>query len=160
MPSTKVRVEQDRCSDLPVPINDEKSFLVAPSACDRVDHSEFGRGRAAAALVAAAPAVALSDADLLAVTASLLDAMPGRTCGPKLSTLFEYVCSTCCPDGAADRAVRLELELAEYLNAWRVLPFAEASPAGLDVWAARAPLAFVRVALVACARCQRSGDVR
>lgn len=101
-----------------------------------------------------------TDADLLETVASLLAAMPGRTCGPRLSALLENVCSAYCPDGAADRAVQLELELAEYLNVWRVLRSGEVSPAGLDVWAARAPLAFVRVALVACARCQRSGGAR
>jgi hypothetical protein len=101
-----------------------------------------------------------SDADLLETVASLLAAMPGRTCGPRLSAVLENVCSAYCPDGAADRAVRLERELAEYLHEWRVLRASEASPAGLDVWAARAPLTFLRVAVVACARCQRSGGPR
>jgi hypothetical protein len=104
-----------------------------------------------------------SDADLLETAAALLAAMPGRTCGPRLSAVLENVCSACCPDPAdraAERAVRLERELAEYLHEWRVLRAAEASPAGLDAWAARTPLTFVRVALVACARCQRSGGAR
>lgn len=101
-----------------------------------------------------------SDADLLETVASLLAAMPGRTCGPRLSALLENVCSAYCPDGAADRAVRLETELVEYLHRWRVLRTGEASPAGLDGWAARTPIAFLRVAVVACARCQRSGGAR
>lgn len=97
-----------------------------------------------------------SDADLLMTTASLLAACPGRTLGPRLSQLLHLVCSVYAGDDAADRTARLEWELADYLHAWRVLRWSEDNPAALDVWAAAAPLPFVRISLLACARHQRS----
>jgi hypothetical protein len=79
--------------------------------------------------------------------------------GPRLSTLVEYVCTTYCPSEATDRAQRLELELAGYLHDWRVLRTVQVSPAGLDDWAAGAPIVFVRAAVAGCARCQ-GGEAR
>ena len=104
-------------------------------------------------------AVAPSDAELLFTVASLLAALPGPFVGPRLSTLVEYVCVTCCPAGAAERAQRLEWDLAEYLHQWQVLRAEQVSPAGLDAWAAGAPIVFLRAALAGCARC-RGGEVR
>lgn len=103
------------------------------------------------------PAVDPSDADLLTMLASLLAAMPGPRVRAPLSQVIEYVCATCDLDGAAERALRLESELAEYLAEWRVLRSAQASPAGLDAWASETPIVFLRAALVGCARCQRAG---
>lgn len=103
------------------------------------------------------PAVDPSDAELLGTLASLLAAMPGPRIGAPLSQVIEYVCATCCPMGAADRALRLESELAEYLNDWHVIRSGQVSPAGLDAWAAGAPIAFLRAALAGCARCRRAG---
>ncbi len=101
-----------------------------------------------------APAEVPSDAGLLCSVASLLAAVPGPFVGPRLSTLVEYVCTTYCPGDACARAVRLEVELAEYLHDWRVLRSAQVSPAGLDDWAAGAPIVFLRAAVAGCARHQ------
>lgn len=96
-----------------------------------------------------------SDAGLLCSVASLLAAVPGPFVGPRLSKLVEYVCTTYCPgDDACARALRLEVELAEYLHDWRVLRTAQVSPAGLDDWAAGAPIVFLRAAVAGCARHQ------
>jgi hypothetical protein len=105
------------------------------------------------------PVAVPSDAELLSTVASLLAALPGPFVGPRLSTLVEYVCVTCCPAGAAERAQRLELALAEYLHRWRVLRAGQVSPDGLDAWAAGAPITFLRAALAGCARC-RGGEAR
>jgi hypothetical protein len=94
-----------------------------------------------------------SDAGLLAAVAAVLAAVPGPFVGPRLSTLIEHVCAIHCPDDAAARAQRLELELAEYLHDWRVLRAVQVSPAGLDDWAAAAPIVFLRAAVTGCARC-------
>ena len=104
-----------------------------------------------------APADVPSDAGLLCSVASLLAAVPGPFVGPRLSTLVEYVCATFCPGDACARAQRLELELAEYLHDWRVLRAAQVSPAGLDDWAAGAPIVFLRAAVAGCARGQGGG---
>lgn len=103
------------------------------------------------------PADVPSDARLLRSVASLLAAVPGPFVGPRLSTLVEYVCATYCPSDACARAQRLELELAEYLHDWRVLRETQVSPAGLDDWAAGAPIVFLRAAVAGCARCQGGG---
>jgi hypothetical protein len=101
------------------------------------------------------------NAELLSIVASLFDAMPGERIKAPLSRLIENVCATCCPEGGADRALRLELELAEYLVGWRVIRHEQESPAGLDAWAAKTPIVFLRAAVAGCARCQRAdGDAR
>ena len=93
-----------------------------------------------------------SDADLLATTASLMQAMPGPLCGPLMSRLLELVCGTFCPGPDEDRAEQLSLALADYLWVRRVLHHDQVSPDALDAWVARTPIVFVRAALRACAR--------
>ncbi|MFC4066775.1 hypothetical protein [Actinoplanes subglobosus] len=111
-------------------------------------------------LFAVTPAVP-SDADLLNVLAGLLTARPGPSVGRRLSTLVSFVCATGCPAELAEaRALRLEQELAEYLNARHVLRTAQATPDGLDAWAAGAPIVVPRAAVIACARCQTAGGTR
>ena len=112
--------------------------------------------------VLAVDTAAPSDAELLTTLGSLLAAVPGPFVGPRLSALVSYVCATCCPgEPAGPRAQRLELELAEYLNAHHVLRTEQLSVAGLDDWAAGAPIVFLRAAIMACARCQTEpGQVR
>jgi hypothetical protein len=102
-----------------------------------------------------------SDAELLATLGSLLAAVPGPFCGPQLSRLVSYVCATCAPAEPAEwRALRLERELADFLNDRHVLNTAQATPNGLDEWAAGAPIVFLRAAVIACARCQTAGGPR
>jgi hypothetical protein len=104
----------------------------------------------------AAPALSPSDADLLNVTVSLLSAMPGSQLPQPLSDVIGYVCSIATPEGR-DRAVQLELRLAEYLNERHVLRTRDVSPAGLDAWAERAPFVVLHAAVVACARRHAGG---
>lgn len=77
----------------------------------------------------------------------------------RLSTVVEHVCEAYCQAStAAERTRRLQLALAGFLNERRVLRFGQVSPAGLDDWAATAPVIFVRAAVRACAGC--AGGVR
>lgn len=99
-----------------------------------------------------------SDAELLSTLGSLLAALPGPVMRPRLTALVEYVCVTCCPVNAVERAQRLELGLADFLHERAVLPrTGQVSPDGLDTWAAGTPITFVRAALAACARCAGGG---
>jgi hypothetical protein len=93
-----------------------------------------------------------SDSELLGMLASLLAAMPGPRLQAPLSRVIENLCSACCLDGAAELAERLERELARYLAEWSVLRFSQTCPAGLDRFAADAPVVFLHAATVGCAR--------
>lgn len=98
-----------------------------------------------------------SDAQLLFQLGLMLKSAPGPFLGPQLSTLVEHVCEAHCSAQATERAAELETALATYLNERRVLRFRQASPAGLDDWAASAPIVFVRAAVTACATCRGGG---
>jgi hypothetical protein len=99
-----------------------------------------------------APQIGPSDADLLNVTLSLLSAMPGPHLTQPLSDVTGFTCSIVVPEDR-DRAVRLELRLAEYLHERHaLLRTADVSSAGLDAWAGRARIDVVRAAIVCCAR--------
>lgn len=93
-----------------------------------------------------------SDAQLMGMLASLLASMPGPRLAAPLSRVVGHLCWVCCPDGAAERALRLEEVLAEYLSVWSVLRWSQASPAGLDAWAADAPVVFLHAAVAGCGR--------
>jgi hypothetical protein len=101
-----------------------------------------------------------SDAQLFEMAAALLAAVPGPMLGstPALSTVLSWSCSTFYDDAACQaRAGRLARALAEYLQTWHVLRGDQATPAGLDAWAATARVAFLRTALAACARHHAAG---
>ena len=108
-----------------------------------------------------AGAAAPSDADLLHALAGFLTVRPGPSAGRNLSALVSTVCVTCCPvESAEPRAQRLEQKLAEYLHARHVLRARQATPAGLDEWAAGASIMVLRAAIIACARRQTAGGNR
>ena len=101
------------------------------------------------------------DADLLHSLAGFLTVSPRPSAGRSLSALVSTVCVTCCPaESAEPRAQRLEQKLAEYLNARHVLRTRQATPAGLDEWAAAASIMVLRAAIIACARRQTAGGKR
>jgi hypothetical protein len=95
-----------------------------------------------------------ADAELLKVAAAVLSTAPGPTLGAcSLSSVLRLACSM--SDAGREcqaRAERLSQELAAYLQSRHVLRFGQATPAGLDAWAERAPVVFLHAAVGACAR--------
>src|SRR4051794_16778552 len=98
-----------------------------------------------------------SDAQLIDVAVLLLDTVPGDHLGvAPLSHVLQLACaSSSCGASCETRAEDLAAGLACYLHDRHILKTADATVAGLDAWAASAPLTVVRTAVAAYARHRR-----